>query len=383
MADCYTKTDAVETRGLAILTMVCLHLFCRKGGDVFGTPLLWTSPGVPLVYWLGFICGICVPLYSICAGYAQELLFERKKTVGLSGYFSNLKRCGKLLLNLWIILILFTFLSLFAGTRSDMPTDLTGFVKAAFLIKYSNGAWWFLRTYILIMLVPPAVLLFPVRKINTAVGIILCFCLSVSDYLVGRLNLIPSEGGSFAVQLASLLIRLLCLLRVLPYFWLGAFVCKADLFPACDNLLKRFSTGKRVLVLGISSALFIAGSCILEKAVILDFLALWTFLAFNLMPKKESVQKIFCFLGKHSTNIWLVHMFFYCRLFNGLVQKAQYPPFIFLFLLLLCLVSSYVIMFIQGFVEKWLSGHVRPVLVKRLPLPATGETGPQQAEKHE
>ena len=72
----YSKQDAIATRGLASLSMVCLHLFCRKGEDVYGTPLLWTSKDVPLVYWLGFVSGICVPLYSICAGYAQQVIAE-------------------------------------------------------------------------------------------------------------------------------------------------------------------------------------------------------------------------------------------------------------------------------------------------------------------
>ena len=38
-----TRKDIKMTQGLAILTMVSLHLFCRLGTDVYGTPLLWLN----------------------------------------------------------------------------------------------------------------------------------------------------------------------------------------------------------------------------------------------------------------------------------------------------------------------------------------------------
>lgn len=58
-----------------------------------------------------------------------------------------------------------------------------------------------------------------------------------------------------------------------------------------------------------------------------------------------------CYFGEHSTNIWLIHMFFYRKLFHGVVFCLKYPIPVFLFLIVLSLASSYVI--------KWLS---RPVL---------------------
>ena len=48
-----TRKDIKMTQGLAILTMVSLHLFCRLGTDVYGTPLLWLNSTTPAVYILG------------------------------------------------------------------------------------------------------------------------------------------------------------------------------------------------------------------------------------------------------------------------------------------------------------------------------------------
>lgn len=46
----YNKNDAQMTQGLAILCMVVLHLFCRQGTDVLGTPLLWLNDTTPFVF---------------------------------------------------------------------------------------------------------------------------------------------------------------------------------------------------------------------------------------------------------------------------------------------------------------------------------------------
>ena len=50
----YNKEDAQMTKGLGILCMLILHLFCRKDAAVFGTPLLWINESTPFVYTFGF-----------------------------------------------------------------------------------------------------------------------------------------------------------------------------------------------------------------------------------------------------------------------------------------------------------------------------------------
>ncbi len=70
-----------------------------------------------------------------------------------------------------------------------------------------------------------------------------------------------------------------------------------------------------------------------------------------LCPLPRWLTDVLCYFGKHSTNIWLVHMFFYSTLFSGLVFAAKYPVLVFALLLVLSLASSYVI--------NWLN---RPIL---------------------
>ena len=50
----YSKQDATMTKGMAILCMVVLHLFCRTGKDVFGTHVIWINATTPLDFYSGF-----------------------------------------------------------------------------------------------------------------------------------------------------------------------------------------------------------------------------------------------------------------------------------------------------------------------------------------
>lgn len=74
------KNDANMFRGLAILSMLILHLFCRFGDDVYGTPLLWLNEKEPFVYWFGFFAEICVSLYSIQGGVRSVCFRSKRKT---------------------------------------------------------------------------------------------------------------------------------------------------------------------------------------------------------------------------------------------------------------------------------------------------------------
>ena len=67
---------------------------------------------------------------------------------------------------------------------------------------------------------------------------------------------------------------------------------------------------------------------------------------FNLMDKPNWLNNLLSYLGNHSTNMWLIHMFFYMIYFKNLVYGAKYSFLIFPWLVILCIVSSYVVNFI-------------------------------------
>lgn len=90
---------------------------------------------------------------------------------------------------------------------------------------------------------------------------------------------------------------------------------------------------------------------VLQSLFVAFITATVTIMLLCICPLPMQLVNLLCYFGEHSTNIWLVHMFFYSVLFENLVFNARYPILILLLLIALSLASSYVI--------KWLS---RPIL---------------------
>lgn len=136
-----TRKDIKMTQGLAILTMVSLHLFCRLGTDVYGTPLLWLNSTTPAVYILGWLSEICIPLYSICSGYAHYKLGE-------SGGLSKKRICNriiKFLINFWIVCILFAVIGVVAERIRGYQVPGKNFLETCSLLVHhimGHGGTW-------------------------------------------------------------------------------------------------------------------------------------------------------------------------------------------------------------------------------------------------
>lgn len=347
----YNKEDARMTKGMAILCMLILHLFCRTGNDVLGTPLIWLDETTPLVYCFGFFAEICVPIYSLCVGYAQQYMSEQ----GILSWKGNLQRIKKLMINYWIVLVVFCILGLFFDTNHLIPGTLFDFLKSIFLLHSYNGAWWYLNTYIILLMIPSKILLWPVKKLKCKTGLIVCLLFQIGWYMMTRLEMISIV--SFDMQfLAFVEKEVINLIGIIPYVWIGAFICKGKLVERSNEWLEHHIPVWRYnMTLMLAGGVLFVLTNLVHKSVLVGVVAILSFLIFNLLKKPESVKKVFLFLGKHSTNIWLTHMFFYACLFNGLVTIVKYPLLMLLFMILLCVVTSYVIMEIENIMCRILS----------------------------
>lgn len=68
---------------------------------------------------------------------------------------------------------------------------------------------------------------------------------------------------------------------------------------------------------------------------------------FHFWKKPRFIQQFFQFIGQHSTNIWLTHMFFYSVLFKNFVYCAKYPLLIFVLMLVITIAISMVLQWIE------------------------------------
>ena len=66
------------TKGVAILFMLLLHLFCTKEYVGLFTPLIMIGD-TPLIYYLALFGDMCVAIYCFCSGYGLMIGYKNNK----------------------------------------------------------------------------------------------------------------------------------------------------------------------------------------------------------------------------------------------------------------------------------------------------------------
>jgi surface polysaccharide O-acyltransferase-like enzyme len=329
----FSKNDMTRLKGMAILCMLCLHLFCRKiVNGLYVTAPTWH--GIPLIYYLGLFSDVCVPIYCFASGYGLFITLSKQQGLGMK---KNIARIFKLLTNYWIILILFVLLGLLIG-KEGYPGSPTNFVMNFFVLSDSyNSAWWFLQTYIILVLIAPFLFKW-VKKTNSYVVIMLSGIFYLITYVQRFKQVIDLNHHAGLGMLMNAIV--LFGTSQLPFI-VGAVFAKEKIYSKIYNRFYKMPFKNTISLLIIILMMVIHG--VFQSLIIAPLTATIFIVLFNLMNKKISVQKLFDFLGKHSTNIWLTHMFFYMIFFPKLVFAPRLPILIYIWLIVLCLISSFII----------------------------------------
>lgn len=325
-----TSKDNQMAKGVAILGMLMLHLFCRVGVLPY-EPQMYVG-GTPLVYFLGLFGDLCVPTYCFCSGYAQMILREKEQDM----YFRQSgTRLMKFLLNYWIVLIVFSLVGLLFDKSGQIPGSLGVFLGNLFLVRLSyNGAWWFVLTYVFLVALSPTMMNF-VRQFPSWVVFI----------------------GSGTIYFVSYVLRFAYVIdisnSVLSWFYDQALLLGTSQFAFLVGMLFQKNQTMSKLRCAPVSPILRNVCCILipiamfllhateRSLIIAPITGLSTIVCFHTIDKPNWLCNVALFLGKHSTNIWLVHMFFYLVLFKDFIFIAKYPLLILLLMLAICIAVSY------------------------------------------
>lgn len=347
-----TKQDTQKAKGVAILGMIMLHLFCRLG-ELPYTPLIWMG-STPLIYYLGLFGDICVPIYCFCSGYAHYLLREQ---YGCDYYKRIPGKLLKFLGNFWIVVILFSLVGVIFCDDA-IPGSVSDFIGNIFLYRLSyNGAWWFVLTYVFLLLLSPLFARFA-RKIPSACVLIFSLVIYFVAYLFRFKFQLEIEN-----PVLNWILTQVVLLGTSQFGYMIGMVCRKERFVSklracfsCRNEITDMSLGGgRVLpyliVICLPVAAF-AGHCLVQSVFVAPFTAITVLVSLSLVKLPRPIDTLLLFFGKHSTNIWLVHMFFYLTLFEGFVFRAKFPLIILGLMLIVCLVVSWVVNWIYEVVEK-------------------------------
>ena len=329
-----TKKQISITKGIAILFMLLLHLFCTRDYNGLFTPLIMINT-IPLVYYFGLFGECCVAMYSFCSGYGLMCTYKNSP---VEYNKKNKLRILKLYINFWIILFIFVvFLGYLTGKSNIFPGNLKTFILnfTAISISY-NGSWWYLTTYILLVLISK-----PLHKLVQKYNNILLLIASIIIYFICYIEQFKFPI-TCSMPILNWIITQTSLLgtNIFPFI-MGSIFADKNLFSYLYNKFYNIKFKNTLFSLIILSMLIFHG--FVETAFVAPFIGIVFIVLFNLMNIPEFLNNTLYYLSKHSTNMWLIHMFFYIIYFRDLVFMPKYPVLIFIWLLILCLASSYIV----------------------------------------
>jgi len=329
-----SKNDTKNLQGVAILFMLLLHLFCRK--EVNG--LYDTFPtinGIPLIYYVGLFGDACVSIYCFASGYGLFTIYDKEQKYSTK---KNFMRIFKLLINYWIVLLLFVVIGFTVGRTEAFSGGIGAFLLNFFVLSNSyNGAWWFLQTYIILVFLSP-MLIALVKKYNSLSVLLISGVIYLISY-IQRIKHVIAFGDNIVLSM-SVEATVLVGTSLLPFI-VGCVFAKEKIYSKLYDRFYRVPYKNLFCLIGILMLVIIHS--LYESLIIAPFTAISFICFFNLMDKNIFIKKILTFLGNHSTNIWLTHMFFYISIFPELTFFPKYPILIFVWLVILCLISSFVI----------------------------------------
>lgn len=320
------KHTTQALKGIAILLMLFLHLFNQEHYVALTTPFI-TLMDKPLASWFVPFTHICVPIYLFLSGYGLYISSKKQSK-------TPFKRIMALYEKLWMVLLLFVGLGtiiapqLYPGDMRQLLSNLTGWNTTY------NGEWWFFFPYIVLVALSPWLIQW-VKRFNWKYWLVGLPLLHFITFAAMRFYgdwVYSNQAIYYAVSIP----------HYATIFLAGALFAKEHLFERFQTVVARYKCNNNWLLAGGILALIVARS-ILPFMVLKPYFAIAFMLLFSALQRGEVLNRVLCYFGSHSTNMWLTHSFFCYYLFSDFVYGFKYPVVIFGVLVLLSLASSYVV----------------------------------------
>lgn len=266
------------------------------------------------------------------------------KQYGQEGYYKRwLKGLLSVFCSYWLILIVFSIVGIVIGQGGYMPGSLKKFVLNALTLENSyNGAWWYLFTYAVLVLISP-ILLKWVKRAHPIVVLSIGFAIYCVAYYIrfklGYSNWLLGSLGPFGMTLFEYL--------------LGALALKYQVFTRIYRIWERIPNAARwLLAVVLMVGMLYGRTKVIPSLFVAPVTGFVVMTLFHFWNKPQAVKRAFLLAGRHSTNIWLTHMFFYSVMFKKLVYIAKYPLLVFAFMLVITIPLSMLLQLVERPVQK-------------------------------
>lgn len=344
-----TKDHSKMLQGLAILMMLYHHLFSTPEALGIDYISLLSFGGINVELHMAWFFKLCVAIYAFVSGYglcrSMPLILdapnEKFKTdegffrLLIKDYHECLKHLFWFYTQYWLVFVLFVPIGfLFYNRQFVFSEFILNFVG---LSSSYNGAWWYVLFYLrLILIMPLCDCFFRTFNAKKDKCYKALFYLVIAAFLLA-FKILDAKGFSNFVDSLQMAF-LLC-------FLVGFIVSRFSLYELAIRLL----TARLAYALGILG--FVLVICARVKiakdasSAGLDFIFVPVF-AFGfivIMTLCPYLGRIFKFIGKYSTFMWLTHVFFYDHYSKNLVMFTRFSTGIYLTLLVLSFATAYVL----------------------------------------
>lgn len=321
--------------------MLYLHLFNQEYKGLFH-PLIFVGDQ-PLSYYISLFCDSCVPIFAFVSGYGLYYKYQESKINYTAG---NIKRVRNLFINYWIILIIFVVGVGTLVSKSGYPGDFKIFILNFTAIQVSyNGAWWFLTTYVFFVFTSS--FWFKIfSKLNPYLYLtILLILYTLGFYFrIYKTNMFSDAFFNWLHRQSALYF---C---TLFQFMLGAFFLHYRLYSKLNHKIRNIKINNYVLLFGVVCIVILHG--LLPNFFFAPFFALIFIILYCQMNIRSFYQNGIDFFTAHSTNMWLIHMFYYLIYFREFIYSLKYVMPIYILLVILSVASSYFINYLNKKVQK-------------------------------
>lgn len=313
--------------------MLWLHLFSDLDITEQCTNTIFFWNGKPLAFVLKKLCSMCVPMYIFLGGYGLAKTYISNVVERKHG-MNNGKRVLSLYANFWTIFLMAYPIGFFVN--KPLYASSVGEVMANIIALDStfNGAWWFLLPYAVLTLFSSYFIRFLYQSSPKHIALYFVFAtlLFVISYI--RVENIPSHDFFALLELN---------------FWRCAnmlLTFSVGVMFALHNVIEHVRLPKQQLWLWcmlaclILAKLSIGASSLIHPPFVFAMVILWC----NLRHSKLT-ENILFFFGKHSTNMWLVHYFFFTSIASGELYSLRYPVIIYMVLVCASILASVIISF--------------------------------------
>lgn len=321
-----SKNKSLALKFIAVSLMIIYH--------TFGFPdrienvkyiSIMNIAGYNIEYFLGRSGGICVGIFTFLSGYGifSSMKYDIK-------YKNIFKRIFNLFLNYWIVFLIFVpigfYLEKYKFAFSEFILNFIG------LINSYNGEWWYLRFYVFILMLYPAIIKI-VKKYNNYFIVFISFLINIIGF--GAIKITVRLGTT------SIFLNIVTLILSWQFlFILGIIVAKERVYAKIANKLKLGLWKYYVLLILVSCLLIVIVDIpVVGEVAKLFLIPILIFILVNIIPDGGIMSE----LGKHSTNMWLTHSFFCYYFFQKLTFSFKYSIIILLQIYIMTIIVSILI----------------------------------------